>query len=129
MSQDLLQQSVDVLVKVVESAGALIIVVGALVAFYRLVVHGLRHRNTDVFIPLRLSLGRFLTLGLEFQLAGDVLRTALAPNFREIGQLAAVASIRTLLNYFLSREIREEREDLRRQEDSSSATPTMGRRC
>ena len=60
-------------------------------------------------MPVRLSLGRFLTLGLEFQLASDVLRTAVAPSFAELGQLAAVAAIRTALNYFLSREIEEER--------------------
>jgi len=70
---------------------------------------GLHQRTTEAFVPVRLSLGRFLTLGLEFQLASDVLRTAVAPSFAELGQLAAVAAIRTALNYFLSREIEEER--------------------
>ncbi|MFD2090864.1 DUF1622 domain-containing protein [Blastococcus deserti] len=60
-------------------------------------------------MPVRLTLGRFLALGLEFQLASDVLRTAVAPSFEELGQLAAVAAIRTALNYFLSKEIAEER--------------------
>ncbi len=60
-----------------------------------------------MFVPIRLSLGRFLTLGLEFQLASDILRTAIAPSFEELGQLAAIATIRTVLNYFLSREIAE----------------------
>ncbi len=60
-------------------------------------------------MPVRLTLGRFLALGLEFQLASDVLRTAVAPSFEELGQLAAVAAIRTALNYFLSKEIDEER--------------------
>ena len=55
-----------------------------------------------------MSLGRFLALGLEFQLASDVLRTAIAPSFEELGKLAAVAAIRTALNFFLAREIREE---------------------
>ncbi|MDK1349083.1 DUF1622 domain-containing protein [Streptomyces sp. 378] len=58
---------------------------------------------------IRLTLGRFLPLGLEFQLAGDVLRTAVAPSFTEIGQLAAIAAIRTALNFFLGREIAQER--------------------
>ncbi len=44
--------------------------------------------------------------GLEFQLAADILRTAVAPSFEEIGQLAAVAAIRTALNYFLERDIK-----------------------
>lgn len=63
-------------------------------------------------IQVRLSLGRWLALGLEFALAADILRTAVAPSWREIGQLAAIAVLRTGLNYGLEREIaREERQD------------------
>ncbi len=107
-----LRDVVDVLVRLVEAAGALVIFVGAALAAVRFVVTGARTRSAEAFVPVRLGLGRFLELGLEFQLAGDVLRTAIAPSFREIGQLAAVAAIRTALNYFLGREIREEREQI-----------------
>lgn len=100
------QQALDVVVRLIEGAGALIIFVGAVSAFVRFVTQGLRYRDPEVFVDVRLGLGRFLALGLEFQLAGDVLKTAIAPSFREIGQLAAVAAIRTALNYFLSREVR-----------------------
>ncbi|MFG1882452.1 DUF1622 domain-containing protein [Micromonospora sp. NPDC049102] len=105
---ELLRHGDEVLVAVVEAAGALVIVVGALWAAVRFLVEGLRHRTAAVFTPIRLSLGRFLTLGLEFQLAADVLRTAVSPSFTQIGQLAAIATIRTALNYFLNREIQQE---------------------
>ncbi len=105
---------VAVLVRLVESAGVGVIFVGAVVALVRFVVMGLRHRDPAVFVPVRLVLGRFLALGLEFQLAADILRTAVAPSFRELGQLAAVATIRTALNFFLGREIREERDQIAR---------------
>jgi hypothetical protein len=61
---------------------------------------------------IRLRLGRWLALGLEFLLAADILRTAVAPIWNEIGQLAAIAVLRTALNYFLQKEIDkvEERE-------------------
>src|SRR3954447_17391108 len=49
----------------------------------------------------RLRLGRWLAVALEFELAADVLRTAVAPTWDEIGQLAAIIVLRTLLNYFL----------------------------
>ena len=68
-------------------------------------------------MPVRLGLGRFLALGLEFQLASDILRTAIAPTLREIGELAAIAAIRTALNYFLARDIKEERAELARRDD------------
>ncbi len=103
---------VDSLVRVVEAVGAAVIFVGAVLAAVRFVATALRTRSADAFVPVRLSLGRFLELGLEFQLASDVLRTAIAPSYREIGQLGAIAAIRTALNYFLAREIRDERQQL-----------------
>lgn len=54
---------------------------------------------------VRLRLGRWLAVALEFELGADILRTAVAPTWSEIGQLAAIAAIRTLLNYFLQQEI------------------------
>lgn len=103
---------IDVLVRVVEATGAAVIVFGALWAAIRFVVDGVRQRDAAVFTPIRLMLGRFLALGLEFQLAGDILRTAIAPTFTQIGQLAAIAAIRTALNYFLGREIAQEQKQV-----------------
>ncbi|SDD81173.1 DUF1622 domain-containing protein [Streptomyces prasinopilosus] len=111
----MLRDVVDLLVRLVEAAGALIIFVGAAWAFGRFLRAGIRGGVGRQFNRIRLSLGRFLALGLEFQLAGDVLRTAIAPSFTEIGQLAAIAAIRTALNYFLGREIAEERAEIERE--------------
>ena len=123
-----LRDVVDVLVRLVEAAGALVIFVGAAIAAVRFVVTGVRTRSAEAFVPVRLGLGRFLELGLEFQLASDVLRTAIAPSFQEIGQLAAVAAIRTALNYFLGREIREEREQIKHGDALSDPTQDRSRR-
>ena len=57
---------------------------------------------------VRLALGRSLALSLEFLLGADILRTAVEPSWDEIGRLAAIATIRTALNYFLQREIAAE---------------------
>jgi uncharacterized membrane protein len=111
ISEEWLRQAVFLLVRLVEAAGALIIFVGALIGFVRFVRAALT-RAPDAFTPIRLDVGRFLALGLEFQLASDLLRTAVAPSFEEIGKLAAVAAIRTALNFFLAREIQEERSEI-----------------
>jgi uncharacterized membrane protein len=108
LTEDTLRTVVDTFVRLVEAAGALVIVIGAAIAFVQF-IRVLPRRDPDAFVPVRLSLGRFLALGLEFQLASDVLRTAIAPSFAELGKLAAVAAIRTALNFFLAREIAEER--------------------
>ncbi|MFC3897098.1 DUF1622 domain-containing protein [Lentzea rhizosphaerae] len=115
---------IDVLVRVVEAAGAAVIVLGALWAAIRFVVDGVRQRDAAVFTPIRLMLGRFLALGLEFQLAGDILRTAIAPTFTQIGQLAAIAAIRTALNYFLGREIAEEQKQVSERGPGDERTPS-----
>jgi len=54
---------------------------------------------------VRLRLGRWLALALEFELAADIIRTAIAPTWTEIGLLAAIVIIRTAINYFLQRDI------------------------
>jgi len=115
-AQSVVVDVVNVLVTIVESFGAAVIAVGAIISFIRFISTAIRAPgDVTAFVPVRLTLGRYLALGLEFQLASDVLRTAVAPTFREIAQLAAIATIRTALNYFLAREISEERRQIREQ--------------
>lgn len=59
------------------------------------------------YLQARLTFARFLALALELQLAADILSTAVAPSWDQIGKLGAIAVLRTALNYFLAREIRE----------------------
>ncbi|MDX5346942.1 MAG: DUF1622 domain-containing protein [Hymenobacteraceae bacterium] len=56
---------------------------------------------------IRLSLGRTLALSLELLLGADILKTAVSPTWNDIGQLAAIAILRTALNYFLEKELRQ----------------------
>ena len=117
ISEEALHSAVGFLVRLVEAAGAVVIFSGAFLGFIRFVLAALRNRSAQFFVPIRLDLGRFLALGLEFQLGSDLLRTAVAPTFVEIGQLAAVAAIRTALNFFLGREIQAEREEIQRAQE------------
>ncbi|WP_013334694.1 DUF1622 domain-containing protein [Gloeothece verrucosa] len=61
----------------------------------------------DATEGIRLQLGRVLALGLEFTVASDILRTAVAPTRQDILNLGAIVLLRTLLNYFLEREIEQ----------------------
>ncbi|MCX5079121.1 DUF1622 domain-containing protein [Streptomyces sp. NPDC054949] len=128
LSESGVQEVIGWLVHVIEAAGALIIFAGAVWAFVRFASTGIRRRSLiGEFNKIRLSLGRFLVLGLEFQLAGDVLRTAVAPSFTEIGQLAAIAAIRTLLNFFLTREIAQERAEIEHDQKAPDPRPVVAR--
>ena len=109
--------AVDYLRLVIEAIGAAIVGIGALsTAFrYALTLLGLReYTNTEI----RLYLGRFLALGLEFQIGADILSTAVAPTFDDVLLLGAIVVIRTALNYFLSKELERERQEVAPQGDA-----------
>jgi uncharacterized membrane protein len=91
----------------IETLGAVIIVLGVLAAAW-LLVKALLARNTADFTAIRLTLARYLALALEFQLAADILTTAISPSWEQIGKLGAIAVIRTALNFFLTREMEKE---------------------
>ena len=49
----------------------------------------------------------WIVLGLEFALAADIIRTAISPSWDDIGKLAAIATLRTVLNYFLKDDLKD----------------------
>lgn len=91
-----------------ETIGALIIGIGVSMAGYYLFRRLIPPEQTN-YNRIRLILARYLALALEFQLGADILSTAIAPTWDQIGKLGAIAIIRTALNFFLSREMKEER--------------------
>jgi uncharacterized membrane protein len=121
LSEAVLREYVDLLVRLIEATGALIIFIGAVLAALAFVRAGFTRRTDRQFVRIRLGLGRYLTLGLEFQLASDILSTAVAPTFEEIGKLAAIAAIRTALNYALEKEIERERAEV----ENSAGDPAI----
>lgn len=109
----------------VEFLGALIVGMGVVLAA-ALFIRALLVRQTADFNAIRLTLARYLALALEFQLGADILSTAVAPSWTEIGKLGAVAVIRTTLNYFLGREIKEEQAGLRAHAEQAVAAKALG---
>jgi uncharacterized membrane protein len=97
----------------IEVIATLVVVLGVLSTVWlllrrRFTTPGTRATRRDIWV----NFAGWLIFGLEFQIAADIVRTAIEPSWQQIGQLAAIATIRTALNYFLG-------EDLRR-----SAQPT-----
>ena len=90
----------------IEAAAVLIVTFGSLDAFVRLIrvvvtpgaTHGERKAIWRRF-------GMWLLLGLEFELAADIIGSVLSPTWQEVGKLGAIAAIRTSLNYFLEKDL------------------------
>jgi uncharacterized membrane protein len=95
----------------IEAAAVLVVTFGAAEAFVglaRVVArpaagHGVRKAIWRRF-------GTWLLLGLEFALAADIIESVLSPTWEDIGQLAAIAAIRTFLNFFLEKDLDEAEE-------------------
>jgi len=67
-----------------------------------------------VSIPLtraRLRFSLWLAAALEFQLGADILATTVAPSYETLGKVGAIVVIRTFLNFFLAREIADEKKE------------------
>jgi uncharacterized membrane protein len=94
-----------------EFLGVLCIFTG-IFATARLTIKIVRHRQRAVlpFIQIRLKFGLWLALALEFQLGADILSTAIAPTNDALIRLSVIAVIRTLLNYFLNKEMEAQME-------------------
>ena len=96
---------VEALGKAVEGAGVAIIVVGAVIGTVRFVQHWRRDADA-AYRAYRRSLGHAILLGLEFLVAGDIIRTVVvAPTFESVGVLAIIVAIRTFLSLELEMEI------------------------
>jgi uncharacterized membrane protein len=54
---------------------------------------------------LWLDFARWLIAGLTFQVAADIVETAIAPSWDDLGKFAAIAAIRAFLSYFLDRDL------------------------
>jgi uncharacterized membrane protein len=100
---------IETIARGVEFAAALIIALAAIEATVKAAIIFVR-RSTPASAKneVRLTLGRWLAVSLEFELAADILNTAVTPTWSDIEKLAAIAALRTALNYFLEREIRQE---------------------
>ena len=102
--EEVLVQIISYLVPVVEACGALVIMLGVT----RTIVHHIRDRfHLDMLClrGLRTELVESLIMGLEFQLAADVLKTAVSPSWDRILLLAALIALRVVLSLLLEREL------------------------
>lgn len=101
-----LDSFISILKLLLETVAAICVLVG-LIRTLRLAVATRRRKVQLPYLKLRLCFGAWLALALEFQLGSDILNTTIAPSFEALAKLGAIALIRTFLNYFLGKELKE----------------------
>ena len=106
----------ETLVKVLEyislsigAIGIFIVLLGVVVGFIEFIeAQAALLGKSKKPVPLekiRTDLGRYLLLGLEFLIAADIIRTIVKPSLEEVAVLVAIVAIRTVISYFLNKEI------------------------
>lgn len=107
------------IIKLIIEAIAISIVVFSSIRTVPKFIRTYKRKDSEAFYhEIRLDLGLSLALSLEFLVAADIVATAVTPSWEAIGLLAAIAAIRTFLNYFLQKEVKElEAEKLQQKED------------
>lgn len=104
----------------VELCAIITVVIGATEAMASSVRHILFDRSATMSRrAIWVRFAGWILLALEFTLASDIIRTAIAPTWDQLGRLAAIAAIRTVLNFFLGRDVKEASE--MRQEEKPAA--------
>jgi uncharacterized membrane protein len=106
--EELLKVTADHVALAVETVAVLIVALGAaraLLAVLLALVRGPRELHWGRHIWA--TFGAWLLGALQFALAADIVRSAISPTWEQIGQLAAIAAIRTFLSYFLERDLKE----------------------
>ena len=106
MIEELFREIAGYAALAMEALVVVTVVVGAVEAMARsLVKFGGENGVRDIGREIWVGFATWILLALEFALAADIIRSAIAPTWDEIGKLAAIAAIRTALNFFLARDI------------------------
>jgi uncharacterized membrane protein len=110
----------EITVTVIDAMALLVVVVGTVTAFVAAVRLMYSQASSHERRAVWLSYSRWLVAGLTFQLAADIIESSITTSWDAIGRLAAIAAVRTFLNYFLERDV----EDLRHREREQSEAVT-----
>ena len=113
--KELLYQILETTVTLINLFGIMIVFwgfVAAAIAFIRMKLH----RHAVVFFlkeanEIRAVLGTYILFGLEFMIAGDIIHTFLKPSQEDLIILATIVAIRTVISYFLGREVDQAQRD------------------
>ena len=99
------RQLMEIIGTAVDGVGVFIVAAGAIVATVRLLQHRL-HDTGNYYSSYRQDIGRAILLGLEFLIAGDIIRTVVvAPTIQNVLVLGLIVLIRTFLSLSLQLEI------------------------
>ncbi len=101
---------------VINAASFILNIIGALITIWGIIVSLMEFLKKEIFNrkesirlneSIRIKLGSYLVLALEFFIAGDIVKTIITPTWESLGILGAIVVIRTILSYFLTKDLKK----------------------
>ncbi len=100
-----LAEAAHILGLLIETIAVFVVAAGALEGLIRLLGALTRPFGSGAMKEVWRRMGMWLLLGLEFELAADIIGSVFSPTWDEVGKLGAIAVIRTFLNFFLEHDL------------------------
>lgn len=106
----------DLFHTIINSLGFSLNVVGVFITIWGVLIALFEFLKKECFIKgeavklnetIRIRLGSYLVLALEFFIAGDIIKTIITPTWQALGILGAIVIIRTILSYFLTKDLKK----------------------
>ncbi|MBE6054984.1 MAG: DUF1622 domain-containing protein [Clostridium sartagoforme] len=107
MMEHFVQLITPVAISILESMGIIIIIIGAIKAFYKFVVNIITKNN----MPIKVEFAQSLTLALEFKLGAEILKTVIVRSLDEMYILAAIIILRAILAFVIHWEMKSDMEN------------------
>jgi len=105
----LVHNIINIVSLILNIVGALIVLLGTAISLVEFLRKEIFERAEVVRLneAIRIKLGSYLVLGLEFFIAGDIVKTIITPTWESLGILGAIVVIRTILSYFLTKDLKK----------------------
>lgn len=107
MLEELFNNYLPVLIHLLELMGVIVVIIGAVSAFYKYIMSIFSNKN----YPIKYTFANNLAMGLEFKLAGEILKTVLIKNIDELWIIAAVSLLRGFLALLIYWEMKNEKSE------------------
>ena len=120
LSHETMEVLVEFIWTIFAYIGIAVMIVWWIKAVYLLVYRGIVDHKIPMW-KIRIKLGHYLVLALEFLVAKDILESIVNPSYQELITLWAIVTIRTVLSYFTNKEIAEVKEEMKADEEAAEA--------
>ena len=110
---DILHSIVFIISIALNIIGAIITLWGVVLSLLEFLEKELNRKKDSLYLneAIRVKLGSYLVLALEFFIAGDIIKTIITPTWESLGVLGTIVVIRTILSYFLAEDFKKNRKE------------------